>query len=243
VAEALNMVRMDLDVRRLFRRGMTSKGDLGYQIHARLEELFSGWAPSPFAVVHSGRGRMEILGYSERSASELETRAREEGDRDLLPLLDWTGFRSKCLPAAFPVGMSLGFRTRVCPVVRKNSAGPIYRKGAEVDAFLAAAEKVDPDVPLDREEIYRDWFLAGIKRMGGAEILSARLTSLGRTRLLRRNRERKGKLLDRPDVTWEGELSVTDSGAFHGLLRRGIGRHRAFGFGMILLTPGSPRAC
>jgi CRISPR system Cascade subunit CasE len=38
-----------------------------------------------------------------------------------------------------------------------------------------------------------------------------------------------------PDATFTGLLAVGNPEAFAGLLARGIGRHRAFGFGMLLL--------
>ena len=34
-----------------------------------------------------------------------------------------------------------------------------------------------------------------------------------------------------------GALTVTDPDAFAALLARGVGRHRAYGYGMILLRP------
>jgi CRISPR system Cascade subunit CasE len=40
-----------------------------------------------------------------------------------------------------------------------------------------------------------------------------------------------------PDAVLEGVLEVVDGEAFAALLRRGVGRHRAFGFGMLLLRP------
>jgi CRISPR system Cascade subunit CasE len=36
-----------------------------------------------------------------------------------------------------------------------------------------------------------------------------------------------------------GELTVADPDAFSALLARGVGRHRAFGYGMLLLRPPS----
>jgi CRISPR system Cascade subunit CasE len=45
---------------------------------------------------------------------------------------------------------------------------------------------------------------------------------------------------EKPDVTLRGRLSITDSAAFADLLRRGVGRHKAFGFGMLLLRPPGP---
>ena len=50
------------------------------------------------------------------------------------------------------------------------------------------------------------------------------------------------KLLDRtrptlPEVIAGSTLIITDPTAFRVALARGIGRHRAFGFGMLLLKP------
>ncbi len=42
-----------------------------------------------------------------------------------------------------------------------------------------------------------------------------------------------------PDAVFTGLLQVRDSAAFAALLARGIGRHRAFGFGMLLLKPAA----
>jgi len=52
------------------------------------------------------------------------------------------------------------------------------------------------------------------------------------------DRRRASRAIDGPDVTFTGTLEVTDSAAFSALLARGLGRHRAFGFGMLLLAPG-----
>lgn len=40
-----------------------------------------------------------------------------------------------------------------------------------------------------------------------------------------------------PDATLRGCLRIEDGAGFAALLGRGVGRHRAFGFGMLLLTP------
>ena len=40
-----------------------------------------------------------------------------------------------------------------------------------------------------------------------------------------------------PDALMRGELTVTDGTAFACLLKKGIGRHRAYGYGMLLLRP------
>ena len=40
-----------------------------------------------------------------------------------------------------------------------------------------------------------------------------------------------------PVTLMEGRLKITDPVLFGDLLKRGIGRHRAYGYGMIVLAP------
>ena len=47
---------------------------------------------------------------------------------------------------------------------------------------------------------------------------------------------RRGCVIDGPDALLKGHLRVRDSADFAKLLTRGVGRHRAFGFGMLLLS-------
>jgi len=48
---------------------------------------------------------------------------------------------------------------------------------------------------------------------------------------------RQSRLVGGPDVVLAGQLRVTDPQAFAQLLAKGVGRHRAFGFGLLLLRP------
>jgi CRISPR system Cascade subunit CasE len=40
-----------------------------------------------------------------------------------------------------------------------------------------------------------------------------------------------------PDLTVRGQLRIKQPLAFQALLARGLGRHRSFGFGCLLLAP------
>ena len=108
-----------------------------------------------------------------------------------------------------------------------------------MDAFLAACRKVGPEVMVDRETVYREWFLAEIARRGGATVERVGLERFQLERLTRRHQggDRKSESRDRPAANFEGTLVVTDPVAFRATLARGLGRHRAFGFGMLLLRP------
>jgi CRISPR system Cascade subunit CasE len=60
-----------------------------------------------------------------------------------------------------------------------------------------------------------------------------------RARLLRRARNGGNRLLaiERPQALFAAEAVIREPARFADYLTRGIGRHRAFGFGMVLLAP------
>ena len=143
------------------------------------------------------------------------------------------------MPEGFESGMRLGFSVRACPVSRIAKRGPMTRERAEVDAFLARAWEAGPDVKLDREQVYREWLGAELAKEGAARLLEASMDGFRLGRLHRRTHgeERTDHRSERPDVTFDGVIEVGEPGAFRARLARGVGRHRAFGFGMLLLKP------
>jgi CRISPR system Cascade subunit CasE len=118
-----------------------------------------------------------------------------------------------------------------------SSAGAHHPAGAEVDVFVAACWRAgDPKVAVSREQIYRDWLVKRIEA-SGARVGQSEMTQFKLERMVRRTQgdPRKSHTMDRPAATFRGTLEIADSVAFDRLLRRGVGRHRAFGFGMLLL--------
>jgi CRISPR system Cascade subunit CasE len=242
-AATLRMTRLHLSLPSLIELGRRRRlpirdVDEGYLVHCLLGELFGDDAPSPFALVGRHGRAVEVLAYTERSELELRRHAREFAATVAQDACDWSRMAQKELPDCWPPGSRLAFRTRVCPVVRVARGSEHYRPGAEVDAFLALCSEVGEGVQVDRQSVYRQWFRDQIERTGGAQVLSTRLEAFRFERLVRRTQgtQREAKIKQRPDATIAGELKVTDSARFSALLRRGIGRHRAFGFGMLLLS-------
>lgn len=238
----LRMARFLLEPRRLVELGRRRRlplrdMDTGYLVHCALGELFGGAAPKPFAIVGRHGRFLEVLAYTDREKEALQRDADTFADPWLHGLCDWSGFAVKELPADWPPGTRLGFTVRVCPVVRMPRGCKSHRPGAEIDAFLARCTAVGEGVQVDRQEVYREWFAAQVERLGGARLLEARVDAFQLERLSRRTHgaERQTRVKWRPEAMISGELEVTDSIAFDALLRRGIGRHRAFGFGMLLL--------
>lgn len=164
---------------------------------------------------------------------------------------------------ALTAGTRARFRTRVCPVVRTKRVGGrplrVNKKGRtvsrEVDAWLADRFQSWHEEPphheafpfdrrgrewRDRERVYTTWLGRELGRNDGAELEpGTRMESFQRGAVHRGSSptvERKGTM-QRPNVVLEGTLCVTQPDGFRAVLARGVGRHRAFGFGMLLLRP------
>jgi CRISPR system Cascade subunit CasE len=241
--------------------------DDGYGWHALLAAAFGELAPKPFRLIERPGCPVQLLAYTPHDPSALTNQARISATPTVYRALAIDDLDHKPMPAAFRVGQRFGFEVRVRPTVRQDYRDPKTdavdrRRSRERDAFLAAVDaeplprSARPEII--RETVYRDWLAA---RLGGAARLdpaSFRLAQLSRAILLRpRQADRDTDLAQRrdlvrigslksgvkgeqggsPDATLQGTLAVVDSGAFQALLARGVGRHRAFGFGMLLLRP------
>ena len=139
-------------------------------------------------------------------------------------------------PTKWAVGHTLGFEVRVRPIIREG------KTGRERDAFLAAAETAG-DATLDRGEVYVKWLRELLARQGGAELVGARMTRYQQLGVTRKSQKdgaddvRHSRLVNGPDAVLAGQLRVTQSQGFAQLLANGLGRHRAFGFGLLMLRP------
>ncbi len=245
----IHMVRLALRTDRIVERGHRLRLplreiDLGYLVHVQLTSLFGDLAPAPFAIEVDARARpsearpgTNVLGYAHADRAALEAHARTFAEPQDWESCNWTTASSKPMPELFEPGQRLGFEVRACPIVRSKTER--HPDGREVDAFLAECLRVGPDQQVDREQIYLAWLGRELARGGASSLEHAELVRFKRERLLRRTQgsDRKAHSLERPDATLVGRLKVDDPAAFAELLARGIGRHRAFGFGMVLLRP------
>ncbi len=249
MSDPLYMVQLRLDARRMValgreRRLPLREIDHGYLVHQCLGELFGDGAPKPFAVTRDDGLGVEVLAYSRRDGDALRDHAAAFAKPSVENLCDWRRVASKRMPDAWERGRRVGFEVRACPIVRTSRPGedgaPLG-KPREVDAFLAATFGVSGDVKLDREAVYRRWFEDELARRNAVKDVTVRVRGMSRQKILRRTQgdARERHLSDRPDVTFEGELTVDDPEAFAQFLARGVGRHRAFGFGMLLLRPAT----
>lgn len=243
--ETLHLVKVPLRADRLVaiakRRQINVRSlDEGYLTHCLLAELWQANAPAPFVLRGSGR-TLDAWGYSRLDAPALIGHARAFGDPAILDALDGIeAIASKAMPR-FDKGRRVGYLARVCPVARLATARDGHRAGAEVDVFLSRCFSAGPSVSLSREAVYREWFVGrvGDTAVTGARVDHTRVAGIARVRLVRRTQgiERAARSLERPDVRLEGDLVIEDGDAFLRFLAHGVGRHRAFGFGALMIVP------
>lgn len=213
-----------------------SQGDLGYALHALLRAAFGANGPQPFRYLDSEQG---LLAYTRLSATELMQHAALADPEvaaalGLGPTQQHAGMNARLFPTQWAAGHTLGFEVRVRPVIREG------KTRRELDAFLSAVEKSN-GAALDRNAIYVQWLRDLFTRQGGAEILNATVTGYQRLGVTRRTQitnaeeHRRSHLVSGPDAMLVGQLRVSDSVAFGQLIANGVGRHKAFGFGLLLL--------
>ena len=226
-------------------RHARQSADLGDALHGLLRAAFGEHAPQPFRYLDE---RLGLLAYTPLDAQAM---AAQVALAD--PLAAQTlglgacsshgGYRLRPFPTRWAQGQTLGFEVRVRPTVRGAQG--------EQDAFLHAVAQAGgkESGPVERAAVYAQWLrehLAvreGAPRQpwqGAVEVLDVQLSAFARRKIVRRTQAsvdqgRKGQAIDGPDATLTGHLCIADPVAFAHLLARGVGRHRAFGFGMLLL--------
>jgi CRISPR system Cascade subunit CasE len=244
----LYMIRFLLDSMRFFdfakRRGLLNQScDEGYAIHSLMYELWGEKAPKPFFISGRQSKHITIIGYSTYSKNQYIEHAKAFADPSCYEIIDWQHFSDKQMPSMWATGSTFGFHIKVCPVKRANKSNQYHTNAnAERDAYLAYLEerkRLDSSVTpsMTRFEVYKDWLKKQLEKENSISVEKINLDSFQLVNLQRRNQKRKISISKRPDVTLRGEIKVLDSDLFNRLLERGIGRHRSFGFGMLLLHP------
>ena len=237
-SQPLFMIRAEVALRE-FRRwmGMRQLRDADHAMHCLLTESFGELAPRPFRLITPrGQARGVLYGYGCVEDSALRDAAAAYADPAQVGILPPDRMASKPMPEVWRSGRQLGFETRIRPTVRR-SRNADFRPGKECDAFaLEASRYAEGKMPHSREAVYADWLCNQFDRRGGAQLDrdQTRLVSFQRTRAVRKRHARHS---EGPDAVMRGVLTIADPDAFSNLLANGIGRHRAYGYGMLLLRP------
>ena len=251
----LHLIQAPLDMRTFSRwagtRGLMRRGafDAGYAFHILLSAMFGKGVLQPFRVFASERRASAALyGYADVDVTELRYTTEAVAPPDCLDVLDPESMRSKRMPSHFERARRLGFDLRLRPVrrLRRDLAdaqlGHLLSKGAEVDAFRVEvihrfpsgwtdSDEAAAKAGITRQSVYAEWLS---ERFGDAvTVEQCRLVAVTQTRAVRGS----SGAPEGPDAILQGTLTVSNEETFAGMLRNGVGRHRAYGYGMLLLRP------
>ena len=263
---SLHLVRLPVDPRALAAFAVANRAsddDGGYALHLALRCRFGTAAPQPFRFFLDHRAGPHLLGYIGDADALVDAAGLPSTDPLLASVFDAPV--TQPMPAQWRTGARYRFEVRVRPVVRygkrirtlrRERARAWQNKAGEIDAFVAACEKAGPvaegNLPVDREAVYLAWLrdrMTATTDVDGAEMrLLQRVKTRRRVHAKPQSadpsacgtppRDRlRYQATEGPDALMAGTLTVTDPAAFAQLLARGVGRHAAFGYGMLLLSP------
>jgi CRISPR system Cascade subunit CasE len=200
--------------------------DPGYVIKTILTEAFGGPVLRPWALRAQRQQHAVIVAYSSKPIDEITSRLG----------LALPSVRT-CIGEVFgyPVPelakeQRLRYTVRLCPTIRSTNRG-------ETDAFLLAADMVSPDAGLTRDAIYREYLA---ERLAGVRLNTCRLEGFQLHAMVRKREGGSGLATRKfPDAVLSGELTLVEPSLFMEVLAKGVGRQRAFGYGMVMLQPAT----
>lgn len=235
---ALHLVEIRPDpaalIRFVERQGLTGRADedLGYGVHAWLTAAFGELAPRPWRLLWQHGRPPRLLGYSTNDAIQMRVHMGEFADPGVMFVCPKPeDIVSRIMPT-FRVGRHLAMDLQCMPIIRKS------RTGVELDVFLTQEGR-----GRRRDEVYCDWVRDRLTRTGAIDELYLTLQGFRLVKHMRQTSKRDGirntTTIVRPQVQVQGRFVVKDADALDLLLSRGLGRHTAFGYGMMLLRPPS----
>ena len=257
-----SMIRADLDMRSMS-RWSKSRGymrDPDFAMHHLLTECFgSEHRIQPFRVIADRRSQQgTLLGYCQSDQDSLREIISIVADPLQSRIIRPETIDEKPMPPEWIEGKRLGFEVRVRPTKRTKK---FRTHGPKVEKDVYVSE-LDKPVAMrrPRTEVYAEWLDERCRIKGGAIIHpeSVRLGSYRQTKAVRIPRtwgimgpeavmfslpmvtvtvvDRTWGIMG-PEAVMYGTLTITDGDKFAELVSGGVGRHKPYGYGMILLRP------
>lgn len=201
-------------VERGYMRG--SLDDPGYAAHVLFVDQYGERRPPVFRFFRDDR----IFAYSEHDETAYRTVPGE--------ILQYV--QGRAVPD-FPTGARAYFDLLAVPSKR------LVGVKREIDAFVHALRTAgETGAVVDREDVYRAWLaerIAGLAEPERVELVDFRIVSAYRSPHDRGTK----RWITVPRAVMRGVIRIVDPAGLRERMLRGIGRHRRFGFGMMILRP------
>jgi CRISPR system Cascade subunit CasE len=248
----LNMICLDLNLQALTLWGHQRRlgEDYRYLVHAATRKIFGDTAPQPFLVQEE---KSRILGYTAASETQYRERfsqffAETSDDAVLSAALSIPEICIRAMPCQWEEGSRYRFSVFCRPMSRMGKAESdvwllknyyAFKEAEEKGTFCGSLAEYRRSHKGEKEEVYKQWLQ---RRFGNAAELQDVVISGSRTAFLTTRGQKdhtgapvRSRRRSYPETTFTGNLCITHPEAFERLLRHGVGRHCAFGFGMLLL--------
>lgn len=209
---------------------LVAHGDFGYVIHALLEMLFRKHRPNSFYFNNSCRS---LYFYTYLNELQIEQQLSDR-NKPALSGLGLAKLNHECeiinITSTIKANQNLSFQIQTSPTKRLTGSR------AEVDVFSAKEGS-----EIERQFAYQDWLRSHLATSGVCEVNVESVAIKQHSVHRRESRSqhsgcRKKVVIDIPVATFTGKLKVDTSQCFLETLSRGVGRQKAFGFGMLRLN-------
>ena len=234
----LHLMKASLDMVNLARYGAEqSHSDPDRTAHCLMTESFGKLqTPKPFVIktrVQNGALHGMVLAYTALTAKELRETAERHQRLAHAAVMDPNSITTVGAPCHWTKGQSVLFEVRVRPT-KRSSSRDAENPGSEQDVYLASPEE------MTRAETYCRWLSEMMRRQGGLHATPESMT-MTQFAMRRVRRQNSSHWIEGPDATITGEATVVNPERMTLALSGGIGRHKGYGYGMLLLRPnGKP---
>ena len=225
------LMKAEIDLRNMARWAAEEKhSDPDRTAHCLLIESFGPEStPKPFVIktnLEDGTPMGTLLAYTQQSAAQLQEGAEKHQKLAHAAVLDPETIKTVPVLSQWTEGQSLRFEIRVRPT--KRSSNRNGGNGNEQDFFLMSPGG------SSREEVYCQW-LAAQARRHGALLAEPENMTVTRMALRKVRRQNNSGLHTAPDVTITGTARVANPDLMESAIAKGLGRHKGYGYGMLLL--------
>lgn len=200
--------------------------DTGHALHCLLTETLGATAPSHFRLMtRRHHDAATLYGYCRHDADELRRRHQAFASPAQDHAMPAAGIQTKVMPTEWPEGTDIAFELRCRPLRQHHTK--------ELDAYRWLKEK-QPDADVSRVDAYVGWLEDQFERRGTAVLKHASLEQYQQSQTWTSPNHATPFL---PETVMRGVITITDGKNFTKTVATGLGRHRAYGFGMLLIKP------
>lgn len=236
-----NLVQIPVSMHDLARwsaqRGMSAnkRPDIRASLHHLLDETFGQSVMKPYRIYKNPKdpSRSSIYGYSKKTRNDLVQMSNMIACPNALEVINVEDIRAKAMPANWKSGAILGFDVCTVPVRRRKGSGK------EIDVHVLDLQRLqgapDSEKPTQAES-YLNWLQ---EKFGDAAEVIADTVAYRSTPVATKRKKTQVKV---PETTFMGNMKIKDPDAFAQMLENGIGRHKSYGYGMVMLRGPNERA-